>query len=85
VARVKKDASSIRVDTQNRRRSSRQPAGLLRVGLCRADGRNKSVFGLDISNNPSAANPRSIADALASARDSGNLTSSASCFAALTT
>src|SRR6266705_867047 len=37
---------------------------------------NESVFGLDISNNPSAANPRSIADALASARDSGKLTSS---------
>jgi len=36
---------------------------------------NESVFGLDISNNPSAANPRSI-DALASARDSGKLTSS---------
>src|SRR5260370_31205815 len=37
---------------------------------------NESVFGLDISNNPSAANPRSIADALASARDTGTLTSS---------
>jgi diguanylate cyclase (GGDEF)-like protein/PAS domain S-box-containing protein len=37
---------------------------------------NESVFGLDISNNPSAKNPRSIADALASARDSGKLTSS---------
>jgi diguanylate cyclase (GGDEF)-like protein/PAS domain S-box-containing protein len=37
---------------------------------------NERLFGLDISNNPSAANPRSIADALASARDSGKLASS---------
>src|SRR6267143_3355252 len=37
---------------------------------------NERLFGLDISNNPSAANPRSIADALALARDSGELASS---------
>jgi diguanylate cyclase (GGDEF)-like protein/PAS domain S-box-containing protein len=37
---------------------------------------NESLLGLDISNNPSAANPRNIADALASARDSGKLRSS---------
>jgi diguanylate cyclase (GGDEF)-like protein/PAS domain S-box-containing protein len=37
---------------------------------------NERLLGLDISNNPSAANPRNIADALASARDSGKLTSS---------
>ena len=37
---------------------------------------NESVFGLDISNNPSAANPRAIAEALSRARDSGSLTSS---------
>src|SRR6266849_3277769 len=37
---------------------------------------NESVFGLDISVNPAASNPRAIAEALARARDSGNLTSS---------
>jgi signal transduction histidine kinase/CheY-like chemotaxis protein len=37
---------------------------------------NGSVFGLDISNNPSAVNPRTIAEALTRARDSGKLTSS---------
>jgi len=37
---------------------------------------NESVFGLDISVNPAAANPRALAEALASARDSGKLTSS---------
>ncbi len=37
---------------------------------------NESVFGLDISTNPAAKNPRAIAEALASARDSGKLTSS---------
>jgi len=37
---------------------------------------NESVFGLDISVNPAATNPRAIAEALASARDSGKLTSS---------
>ena len=37
---------------------------------------NESVFGLDISANPAAANPRAIAEALARARDSGKLTSS---------
>jgi diguanylate cyclase (GGDEF)-like protein/PAS domain S-box-containing protein len=37
---------------------------------------NESVFGLDISVNPAAANPRAIADALAAARDKDELTSS---------
>jgi len=37
---------------------------------------NESVFGLDISVNPAAKNPRAIAEALASARDSAKLTSS---------
>jgi diguanylate cyclase (GGDEF)-like protein/PAS domain S-box-containing protein len=37
---------------------------------------NESVFGLDISVNPAASNPRAIAAALAAARDSGKLTSS---------
>src|SRR6267142_1873787 len=37
---------------------------------------NESVFGLDISANPAAANPRAIANALSAARDSGKLTSS---------
>jgi signal transduction histidine kinase/CheY-like chemotaxis protein len=37
---------------------------------------NEPFFGLDISNNPAATNPRAVADALASARDSGELTSS---------
>jgi diguanylate cyclase (GGDEF)-like protein/PAS domain S-box-containing protein len=37
---------------------------------------NESVFGLDISVNPAAANPRALAEALAAARDSGQLTSS---------
>jgi signal transduction histidine kinase len=37
---------------------------------------NESVFGLDISVNPAAANPRAIAEALTRARDSGKLTSS---------
>ena len=33
-------------------------------------------LGLDISNNPAAANPRAVAEALTNARDSGELTSS---------
>ena len=37
---------------------------------------NESVFGLDISNNPSANNQQALKDALAAARDSGQLTSS---------
>jgi signal transduction histidine kinase len=37
---------------------------------------NESVFGLDISQNPAAANPRAVAEALTRARDSGKLTSS---------
>ena len=37
---------------------------------------NESVFGLDISVNPAAAKPRALAEALASARDNGQLTSS---------
>ncbi|HET7201288.1 MAG TPA: EAL domain-containing protein [Burkholderiales bacterium] len=37
---------------------------------------NERLLGLDIASNPSAANPQNIAAALASARDSGNLTSS---------
>jgi two-component system sensor histidine kinase/response regulator len=37
---------------------------------------NEPFFGLDISNNPAAINPRAVAEALANARDSGELTSS---------
>jgi signal transduction histidine kinase len=37
---------------------------------------NEPFFGLDISNNPAATNPRVVAEALTRARDSGKLTSS---------
>src|SRR4051812_32508494 len=37
---------------------------------------NQYAFGLDIAANPTIANPRAVAQALASARDTGDLTSS---------